>query len=31
MKHTESYVDEDTGEIIDMEIDDNIVVTNKEE
>jgi hypothetical protein len=29
MKHTESYVDKDTGEIIDVEIDDDIVVTDK--
>ena len=30
MKRTEYYVDEDTDEIIDVEIDDAIAATNKE-
>lgn len=30
MKRTEYYVDEDTDEIIDVEIDDVISATNKE-
>jgi len=28
MKHIESYVDEDTGEIIDVEIDDELIKKN---
>jgi len=30
MKRTDYYVDEDTDEIIDVEIDDVIAATNKE-